>query len=68
MGHSPAHVHSRMDSGHRYITCKPETDVAVRVRRAVVVQVERTIVRVAARVRIERVTTVEVLVIAERPV
>ena len=57
-----------MDSGHRYITCKPETDDAARVRRAVVVQVERTIVRVAARVRIERVTTVEVLVIAERPV
>ena len=57
-----------MDSGHRYITCKPETDAAVRARRAVAVQAERTIVRVAALVRIERVTTVEVLVIAERPV
>lgn len=48
-------------------TCKPETEVAVGVRGAVVVQVERSVIRVAAApVRVERVTPVEVLVITKR--
>ena len=43
-------------------SCEPEPDVAVRVGRRRVVQVERTVIRIRPVVRKEHVTAVEVLV------
>lgn len=48
-------------------TCQPEGKIPIRVRRAVVVQVERTPIRVRAAIRIERVAAVQILVVAKRP-
>ena len=50
-----------------FITCQPEAKSGVRVRRRIVVQVERPVIRARAPIRVKSVATAEVLVVTKRP-